>query len=134
MRYRYLRDPLFLFCLVLYLTNRWVLKSYFPNKISSFYLNDVICIPVWVPIMLFMMRKLRLRRDDLPPHACEILIPLLLWSWAFEEYLPRVDFFKRLAFSDHLDIFCYTLGAGFAAIFWKKWYRTPPALETRALE
>src|SRR5205823_733564 len=99
MRYRYLKDPLFLFCLILYFTNRWLLKPYFPNKISCSYLNDLICIPFWVPIMLFMMRKIGLRRSDSPPQASEILVPLLLWSWVFEAYLPCVAFFKGLAFS-----------------------------------
>jgi len=44
-------------------------------------------------------------------------------SWLFEEYLPRVDFFKDLAISDHVDIFCYTLSCALAAVFWKLQYR-----------
>jgi hypothetical protein len=74
-RYRYLKDPLFLFCLGLYFINRWVLKPYFPNEISRSYLNDLICLPFWVPIMLFIMRKTGLRGDDAPPRACELLSP-----------------------------------------------------------
>jgi len=122
MKYRYLRDPLFLFCLALYFVNRFVLKPYFPNEFSRSWLNDVICIPFWVPIMLFMMRKVGLRRDDVPPRASEILIPLLLWSWVFEAYLPFTATFRHLATSDYLDIFAYTIGAFLAAIFWKLWY------------
>lgn len=123
MNFRYLKDPLFLFCLISYFANRWVLKPYFPNEFSRSYLNDVICIPFWVPIMLFMMRKIRLRKDDAPPRANEILIPLLMWSWVFEAYLPFSKAFRHLATSDYMDIFAYTVGAFLAAMFWKFWYR-----------
>ena len=122
MKFRYLRDPLFVFCLALYFVNRWILKPYFSNEFSRSWLNDVICIPFWVPIMLFMMRKIGLRRDDAPPRANEILIPLLLWSWVFEAYLPFTATFRHLATSDYLDILAYTIGAFLAAIFWKIWY------------
>jgi hypothetical protein len=122
MRFRYLKDPLFLFCFFLYFINRWILKPYLPNEFSRGYLNDVICIPFWVPIMLYLMRKVRLRKDDAPPRASEILIPLILWSWVFEDYLPFVPFFKHLATSDYMDILSYTVGALAAAIIWKLWY------------
>ena len=123
MRFRYLKDPLFLFCLVLYFVNRWILKPYFPNSFSRDYLNDIICIPFWVPIMLFMMRSIRLRKHDEPPTGSEILIPLILWSWIFESYLPFVPFFKYLATSDYQDIMSYTVGALFSAVFWRVWYQ-----------
>lgn len=126
MRFRYLKDPLFVFCVTLYFINRCVLKPYFPNWFSMGYLNDVICIPFWVPIMLWFMKKARLRNDDGPPTGSEILIPLIIWSWVFEAYLPFTSFFKHLATSDYMDIFSYTVGAFFAALFWKLWYRAPP--------
>jgi hypothetical protein len=72
--------------------------------------------------MLFIMRKTRLRTDDVPPRGSEILIPLIIWSWFFETCLPFVPFFKHLATSDYLDILSYTEGALFSAIFWKIWY------------
>jgi len=73
--------------------------------------------------MLFIMRKIRLRKDDEPPRGSEILIPLILWSYFFEACLPFVPFFKHLATSDYRDILSYTEGALFATIFWKIWYR-----------
>jgi hypothetical protein len=123
MRFRYLKDPLFVFCFGLYFLNRWILKRYFPNDFCRDSLNDVICIPFWIPIMLFLIRKARFRRTDAPPSGSEILIPLILWSWVFEAWLPFVPFFKHLATSDYHDVFCYTVGALLAAIFWKVWYR-----------
>jgi len=123
MTFRYLSDPLFLSCFVLYFTNRWVIKPLLPNSFSQDYLNDLICIPFWVPIMLFMMRKLGLRRDDVPPRGYEILIPLILWSAVFELWLPRFAPFRDLAFSDYVDVLFYAIGALLASLFWKQWYR-----------
>jgi hypothetical protein len=118
----YWRDPLFLFCFGLYFLNRLVLKPYCPNTFSQSYLNDVICIPFWLPPMLFLMRKIGWRADDRPPGASEILIPLLVWSWVFESVAPYTDPFRGLAVGDPSDIFCYTVGAFAAAVFWRFWY------------
>jgi len=122
MRFQYLRDPLFRFCVTLYFVNRWVFKPCLPNDFFRDSLNDVICLPFWIPIMLYLMRKTRLRRDDFPPRGSEILIPLIIWSWFFEIVLPGVPFFKHLATADCQDILSYTAGALFAAVFWKIWY------------
>lgn len=123
--FRYLRDPLFLVCLGLYFINRLVLKPFIPNPISQSYLNDLICIPFWVPIMLWTMRVIRIRRDDRPPLAHEILIPLIIWSIAFELIAPYSDRYRGLAYSDPLDILCYACGALIAGLFWQAWYRMP---------
>ncbi len=123
MRFRYLRDPLFLVCLVLYFANRFVLKHLVAGGFLHDHLNDLLCIPFWVPIMVFLMRKARLRGDDAPPHAEEILIPLVLWSAVFELYLPRVEFFQGLAVSDHADILWYAVGALIASVVWGITYR-----------
>ena len=122
--YRYLRDPLFVFCFVLYFLNRLVIKPFLPNTFSRSYLNDVICIPFWVPIMLFLIRKVGLRRDDSPPRSYEILIPLLIWSYFFESVAPYTRQYRGLAFGDPADILCYGLGALVGAVFWRFWYAT----------
>ena len=123
MPFLYLKDPLFLTCLVLYFANRWLLKPLFPSGFVHAYLNDLICIPFWVPIMLWMMRKAGLRTDDAPPQWYEILLPLLVWSAVFELLIPQLGPFRRLAVSDPGDILAYTSGALFGALFWRAWYR-----------
>ncbi len=128
MKFKYLRDPLFLLCFVLYFTNRWLLKPLVPNTFSQNYLNDLICIPFWVPIMLWTMRRIGLRSTDDPPGGSEILIPLILWSALFELWVPRMGPFTELAFSDHIDILFYTIGGLLAALLWKWGYR-PSLLE-----
>jgi hypothetical protein len=123
MPFRYLRDPLFLACLIGYFLNRFVLKHLTHGGFFHDSFNDLICIPFWLPLMLWGMRRTKLRSDDAPPRGEEILIPLLLWSYVFEIYLPRVRFFSHLATSDYRDIFCYTAGAFLAMLFWRWYYR-----------
>jgi hypothetical protein len=122
MRFRYLRDPLFLLCVVLYFANRPLLKQVLTSVFLDSCLNDLVRIPFWVPIMLYALRRLGLRRNDAMPGACEILIPLLVWSVVFELILPCLEPFRHIAVSDHVDVLFYALGALLAAVFWKTWY------------
>jgi hypothetical protein len=119
MQFRYLRDPLFLVVLVAYFINRFVIKKLIPGGFFHDSFNDLICIPFWVPIMLFGMRKLGMRNHDGPPAAHEIIIPLLVWSVVFELILPFTSWFAKLAVSDYHDIFWYILGALGAAVWWQ---------------
>jgi hypothetical protein len=124
MPFRYLKDPLFLTCLAVYCTNRWLVKPCFPNTFSQSYLNDLICLPFWLPIMLFLMRWTGLRKDDAAPSGAELIVPLLLWSVGFELVLPQLQWSERRATCDHLDILCYTIGTAIAALVWR--HRYPP--------
>ena len=103
MRFLYLRDPLFLLCVLTYFVNRLVLKSLWKDGFVHEHLNDLLCIPFWVPIMLTLMRLARIRRDDAPPRAHEVAIPLVVWSFVFELWLPRTELFAGVAIADHLD-------------------------------
>ncbi|GDX40286.1 hypothetical protein LBMAG21_05780 [Armatimonadota bacterium] len=134
MNFRYLKDPLFLLCVVLYFVNRFVFKPLIHGGIIGAIVhgsvNDLICLPFWIPIMLWMMQRLGWRTSDKPPQAAEILLPLLCWSWYFEMILPKVAYFKRVAFSDPNDILCYTIGACVAALFWNYYYSLPSKTAT----
>ncbi len=123
MRFRYLADPLFLGCVILYFVNRLVIKRFVGSGFCHDHLNDLICIPFWVPIMVFLMRKVGLRRHDDPPGADEILIPLVMWSAIFELYLPRVRYFEHLATPDCVDVLYYALGGLLASVVWQIIYR-----------
>jgi len=130
MRFRYLADPLFVFCVVLYFVNRFLIKRFVGEGFFHNHLNDLICIPFWVPIMVFLLHKSGLRKDDGPPRADEILIPLVMWSAIFELYLPHVTYFEHLATADHVDILFYTLGALGASVVWQLVYRGQPQAST----
>lgn len=120
--FRYLRDPLFPGCFSLYWINLLIVKPYLPNTFSQCYFNGLICIPFWLPIMFWAMRKCRLRPCSAPPQAHEVLIPLVIWPFVFEVYAPQTKTFHGLAFGDHRDIICCVLGAFAAAVFWRRRY------------
>lgn len=109
--------------LLLYWLNRAVLKPLTMGGIFHTSLNDLICIPFWVPLMLWGMRRIGLRSDDAPPQWYEILIPLVWWSFLFEWWLPRMSLFHGTMISDPYDVASYTIGAFFAAFFWRWRYR-----------
>ncbi len=123
MRFRYLADPLFLGCVILYFANRFLIKQFVVGGFFHDHLNDLMCIPFWVPIMVFLLRKAGLRRDDGPPRADEILIPLVMWSAIFELYLPRVRHFEHLTVADSVDVLWYTIGGLLASVVWQVTYR-----------
>lgn len=131
MHFRYLLDPLFLSCVLLYFVNRLILKSIWQTGFVHEHLNDLICIPFWVPIMLWVERHLRLRRDDSPPDVIEVIIPLLIWSWVFEIILPRTEMFSHYCTADTWDIVYYSLGAVGATIVWRWWYGDWKSLRPR---
>jgi hypothetical protein len=133
-RFLYLRDPLFLVCLATYFVNRLVLKRIWDAGFVHEHLNDLICIPFWVPIMLYAQRRVGLRRDDDSPRPSEIVIPLILWSWLFEIILPETQWFGGLCVSDYLDMMYYALGALIAAVFWRWWYRQRAQLKAAGVD
>ena len=124
MKYRIHRDPLFLLCAIIYCANRWVLKPSVSLEFFRSYLNDLICIPFCAPIMVALLRMVRLRGDDGPPRAQEVLIPLILWSVVFEVLLPGIEPFRSVVVADPVDIVCYSAGALVAVLFWNWWYST----------
>jgi|WetSurMetagenome_2_1015567.scaffolds.fasta_scaffold1275264_1 hypothetical protein len=123
MRFRYLTDRLFLLCVGLYFLNRFVIKRLVVGGFFHDSFNDLICLPFWVPIMVFVLRKLGLRREDGPPRAEELLIPLVVWSVLFEVWLPHVRYYSRLTVADAGDILWYALGGLIASEVWRFTYR-----------
>ena len=122
MRFLFLRDPLFLGSVALYFLNRGFLKAEFPeNLFLHGYLTDVLCLPVWVPFMVWGMRKLGLR-DESPPRWSEILVPLVFWSLMFEFWLPQTTVFGRFSRGDPFDIMAYAAGGIAAFLVWKLFY------------
>jgi hypothetical protein len=132
-RFLYLRDPLFLLCVATYFVNRFALKRIWATGFVHEHLNDLICIPFWVPIMLFIQRRCGLRADDASPRAAEIVIPLVIWSWVFEIILPQTGILGDACVGDYLDVLAYACGALIAGLFWHCWYsrHSVPKTDTR---
>jgi hypothetical protein len=118
----YLRDPLFLAMIAVYLLNRVLFEPFLRIDFLNFYVNDLICIPILIPPMLFAARRFHLRSHDLPPLTHEIVIPVIVWSILFEILLPQTEFWRRWVTGDPYDVLCYVLGAGFASQWWSYYY------------
>lgn len=129
MPFRFLRDPIFLAAVTLFLLNIFVLKPHLPrNHFTHGYLTDLLCLPVWVPFMLWVMRLCRLRSDG-SPRPAEVWLPWLFWSLMFEAVLPHTSIFGRFAPGDPLDVLAYGVGGILAFIGWKAWYGAPHTLK-----
>ena len=119
--FRYLLDPLFIVALGTYALHKWsplwpdALRSLFTER----YLGDLLLVPVALPGLLFLARVAGLRQAPSPPRFIEILIPLSIWSVAFEFLGPT--YFGR-GTPDPVDVIFYGAG-GLAA--WLIWNRGP---------
>lgn len=85
--------------------------------------NDLICIPFWTPLMVWVARGLGLRTHDRRPEGFELLIPLAIWTFVFEVWLPQTELFRGRAVGDFRDVLWYTVGTFAASLFWDWWYQ-----------
>ncbi len=114
--FRYLLDPLCLVGCVAYITNRWLLKPHIHSAFLHGYFNDLFLIPCALPPVLWLHRRLGLRKNDDPPQTSEVLFHLAVWSVLFEWIGPRL---MRHVTGDPLDVVAYAAGALFALGYWK---------------
>jgi hypothetical protein len=116
--FRYLADPVCIASLTLYAINRFVLK---PHHIGGWfthgYLNDVLCLPLFVPIILRVQQLLGLRRHDAYPRAWEIFQHGIIFSVVFQLILPRFPQTFTSA-GDPYDILAYLAGGLLAGAYW----------------
>ena len=119
-KFGYLKDHLFLITVSIYFLNRYIVKPLTVGRISFFhsYLNDLICIPFWLPIVLFLTRLVRLRDHDEPPDFYELSFYLLIWSVMFEVVGPLYGKYYNYPVADPWDVVCYALGCVIAGIYW----------------
>ncbi|MDD3586246.1 MAG: hypothetical protein PHQ75_03615 [Thermoguttaceae bacterium] len=122
-KFGYLADPLYLICVALYLANRLWIKPHCDFWFFHWYLNDLICVPFLLPPLLYFLSLVRLRKTEGPPDYWEIVVPLIMISFAFEVYFPNTERFRGVTFADPWDIVAYTVGAVVSGFFWSFWYR-----------
>lgn len=119
LKFHYLTDTLFIFSLILYAINKFVFLRpfFFETKFNRYYLNDLLLVPVLLPIILFISKTLNIRNNNQPPIFIEIIIPLVIWSISFEIIGPY--YFKHST-SDPVDIIAYFFGGGIGWLIWNK--------------
>jgi len=113
----YWRDPLFRLAVLIYGLNRWLLKPVTHLSFVHDHLNDLLLIPAALPLILWLQRKIGLRRDDAPPRAAEIFLHLLVWSFICEMVGPR---WFRHGTADGWDVVAYACGGVLAWILWHR--------------
>jgi hypothetical protein len=123
MPFAYLRDPLFLGCFVAYWVHRWLAAHGMSTPLLRAHLDDLICIPFWAPIMLWVERRLGVRCHDRPPEAVEIIVPLVIIAAAFEVVIPSRPQWRVPTVADPKDVLAYCIGALAAAAIWQWLYR-----------
>jgi hypothetical protein len=131
MRFRYLRDPLFLAAFCLYGFNRFVIKPCTEIRFFHESFNDLICIPLFVPIVVLVARKCGLRNHDRPPETTEIVLPLIVWSIMFELLFPKDPFWSRWVTGDPYDVLWYCVGALVASLWWRRLGRRPTNIQRK---
>jgi hypothetical protein len=125
--FRYLADPLCIAVLALYCLNRFLLRPHhLAGQFAHDHLNDLLCLPLFIPIVLRTQSLLRIRRHDAPPTLFEILHNWAIFSILYELVLPRLPIFNSAA--DPYDVLAYLTGGLLAYAYWN---RTTPSREFR---
>jgi hypothetical protein len=114
--FSYCRDPIFLGACGLYVLNRWFLKPLFALPFLRGQFNDLLLIPCALPPLLWLHRKLGLRKDDAMPNTAEIAMHTLVWIFLCEGLSPRYG----RGTADYLDAIAYAVGALLAGWSWRK--------------
>jgi hypothetical protein len=134
MKFLYLRDPLFLVCFAVYWCNRLAEHFGYGWQLTRSYLNDTILIPFFVPVMLWLLRRLAIRDHDGPPNLPEVVIPAFVVAVAFEIVLPLTDTWQHLTVADPYDVSCYLNGGIISWILWRRYYLPAPGNNTSAVD
>lgn len=122
--FRYLCDPVFIGSILLYLMNRLALKPYhLGGWFVRDYFNDLICLPLFLPVILGMQSLLGVRKHHRPPTLLEVLHNWAVFSFIFEIVLPRLAAFHSVA--DLWDCVTYLAGgiAAYACWNFNRWRR-----------
>ncbi len=124
-RFRYYTDPACVLCLIIYPINRWYLK---PHHIGGWfthgYLNDVMCLPLFIPMILYGQRIFGLRKHDGYPRAWEIFQHWVIFSIVFQAMLPRFPRYFTTA-GDPWDMLAYFVGGVGGWVYWS-WAEKKP--------
>ena len=114
----YWRDPLFLACLGTYAVNRLLIKPSLHHYSPFFHghLNDILTVPVALPIYLWVYRFIGLRPDDEAPRWWEVALHVAVWDGFFEWFGPH---YLHHGAGDPLDNLSIAGGGLAAWIIWR---------------
>lgn len=119
-RFAYCREPLCLLAAGLYACNHFWWKPGTPggDAFVHCYLGDTLCLPVLLPLTLWLQRRLGLRSHDGAPTWPEWLGHWALWSICFEVLGPSLPLLAPGAVPDPWDVLAYAAGGAVGAVAW----------------
>jgi len=92
----------------LYALNRIVLIPAFPEiEFFSQYVGDILALPVYLPLSIYLARRLKLITDDFQISAVQVLGGVIIFSLLFEGLIPIFD---EASIQDEYDILAYLAG------------------------
>lgn len=121
-RFVYWQEPLCLIAVLLYACNHLWFKPRVADT-SSFvhcYLSDCLCLPVLLPVTLWLQRRLGLRGHDHAPSYLECAAHWLVWTCCFELLGPAFPAFAPGAVADPWDAVAYGAGGWLVAWSWRR--------------
>lgn len=126
-RFAYLRDPLFDVSLAVYAVNRLLIRPHLGGFFRAHYpwawpflhshLDDLLLLPVALPVTLWLQRLAGVRTHDGPPAWPEMLFHLLIWSVMCKVVGPL---FLHIGVADPLDVLCFAAGGIAGCIWWNR--------------
>ncbi len=126
-RFSYLRDRLFVISLAAYAVNKLLILPHF-NRLSLLHLNwawpflhshfdDLLLMPVALPVALWLQRLTGLRPHDSPPSWWEMFFHLAIWSFMCKIVGPV---FFQIGVADPWDLLFYAVGGIAACLWWRR--------------
>jgi hypothetical protein len=116
--FQYLGDPACYISLVIYAINRFELK---PHHIGGWfthgYLNDVLCLPLFVPMILYAQHLIGLRPHRRYPQVWEIFQNWAVFTVMFQVIIVRFPK-TYISAGDPWDILAYLAGGIIAGVYW----------------
>ena len=120
--FRYVDDPICIASMFIYVLNRYVLK---PHHVGGWlvhdYLNDLLCLPIFLPVILRFQSALGIRRHHGPPTLFEVFHNWAIFSVLYYFVFPRLSAFSSAA--DPWNSVAYLIGGLASYGLWKYLYR-----------
>lgn len=131
-RFGYLHDRLFTFTLAAYALNRLLVLPHLAGFVRlrlpwawpflHSHLDDLLLMPVALPVVLWLQRLTGLRHHDQPPGWLEMLAHLAIWSVMCKIVGPA---YCHIGVADPWDVLYFAAGGGAACCWWNR--RASPA-------
>ena len=116
--FRYAADPVCLAGAVAYVAYRAMLRpAGAGGAFCHGYLNDLLCLPLFLPISLGLQRRVGLRRHDGRPRLWEVVQHAAAFSVMFEIVIPRFPT-VFCSTADPMDALAYLAGGLIAYGIW----------------